>query len=85
MQFYAQSVTELANKLETPRWISDLRHDCTHERLPSFSVLRETSEIAFEWIWNNYWRPQYAYLESIPIKMQSKLDSNRKYPKSYFI
>ena len=84
VQFFAQSVTELATKLEIPRWISDLRHDCTHDKLPSLPVLEDACEMIFDWLWRNYWQPQYEYLEGLPLRIESELVTYKRYIKSYF-
>ena len=63
--YYAQSVLSLAEKLRLPGWIVELRHDATHNRLPSLSVLRAACSFMLSWFQTNYWEPQYSHLQSL--------------------
>jgi ribosomal biogenesis protein LAS1 len=38
---YARPIASLAQQLELPSWLVELRHASTHEDLPSLEVLRE--------------------------------------------
>eukprot|EP00124_Ichthyophonus_hoferi_P001625 Ihof_evm2s90 gene=Ihof_evmTU2s90 len=52
---YARSVQSLANQLNLPSWLVDLRHDGTHSSLPSLSVCRIACGEALWWLRDNYW------------------------------
>jgi hypothetical protein len=63
--YYADSVLAIAKRIGLPEWVVDLRHDSTHNQLPSLSVLRAASEELLRWLYNYYWKPQYSLLESL--------------------
>lgn len=52
---YAQSVQIIADKLEIPDWLVDLRHEATHARLPSFEFLKTGLVVSLSWLKKNYW------------------------------
>lgn len=68
-QFFAQSVTGICAKLGIPRWLVDLRHECTHDKIPSYEVLYEASAIAFEWLKVNYWQRHLEFLDEAHSKL----------------
>ncbi|KAJ2079851.1 rRNA-processing protein las1 [Coemansia sp. RSA 988] len=55
---FAQSMTTLASRIGMPAWFVELRHTCTHEQIPSLSVLRSACEQAHSWIGDYYWKRQ---------------------------
>ena len=52
---YAQSVQIIADKLEIPDWLVDLRHEATHARLPSLEFLKTGLVVSLCWLEKNYW------------------------------
>lgn len=40
---YARSIASIAQQLNLPPWLVELRHAATHEELPSLDVLREAA------------------------------------------
>ncbi|CAG7818319.1 unnamed protein product, partial [Allacma fusca] len=49
-------MSRLANTLNVPDWIVDLRHEVSHgSALPSLDILRSASDFILEWLSNNYW------------------------------
>lgn len=60
---FASSVLSLAERIGLPAWIVELRHDSTHNQLPSLSVLRSAARYLLTWFRLNYWDPQQARLE----------------------
>ena len=46
-----------------PRTLVDIRHDSTHNQLPSIQRLRKASEDAIEWLEVKYWERQKQKLE----------------------
>eukprot|EP00658_Telonema_sp_P-2_P026030 TRINITY_DN20499_c0_g1_i1.p1 TRINITY_DN20499_c0_g1~~TRINITY_DN20499_c0_g1_i1.p1 ORF type:complete len:434 (+),score=94.47 TRINITY_DN20499_c0_g1_i1:119-1420(+) len=54
----AISVSCLADKMQLPRHLVDLRHDATHGVLPSLQVLRAAAQEAVLWLKENYWERQ---------------------------
>ncbi len=51
----AVSVASLASAAGLPRLLVDLRHEATHNELPSLQVLRLAAQQALAWLRANYW------------------------------
>ncbi|CAK4030148.1 Pre-rRNA-processing las1 [Lecanosticta acicola] len=49
------SMLEIANKIGLPSHFVALRHEATHEEMPSLQRLVRVTEEALEWLWNLYW------------------------------
>ena len=54
----AASVAGLAHQLGVPRLLVDIRHESTHNELPTISVLRVAAGQALEWLQRWYWEAQ---------------------------
>ena len=54
---YARSVQTIAEEINIPDWLVDLRHDATHSSLPSMKVLEAGCHVALKWLKSNYWEP----------------------------
>jgi len=63
---HAMSVNVLAQRIGLPRLFVDIRHDATHNQLPSLQLLRHAAKQALSWLEQNYWRAQAAALERTP-------------------
>lgn len=61
---YADSVLSVAKRIGLPDWLVEIRHDATHNELPSLSVLRTAIQHLLLWFRDNYWIPQHTYLNS---------------------
>lgn len=46
----------LAKTIGLPATFVELRHESTHEALPSTAKLRKGARKALKWIWENYWQ-----------------------------
>jgi len=69
---YAKSVSMLANRLGLSRIIVDIRHDATHKRLPSLSLLKIAADEALMFLYNKYWEPQRnALVTQFPVPSNS--------------
>ncbi|GAA5868505.1 hypothetical protein JCM3774_005401 [Rhodotorula dairenensis] len=55
--YYARSIASLAAQIGLPAWFVELRHQATHEDLPSIAVLRDAARQALDWLYANYWLP----------------------------
>ncbi|CAI5737536.1 unnamed protein product [Hyaloperonospora brassicae] len=55
---YAMAVSTLAQRIGIPLWVVDLRHESTHNQLPSLSVLRFAARHLLAWLRVNYWGAQ---------------------------
>jgi ribosomal biogenesis protein LAS1 len=49
------SMYSIAKSLGLPATYVELRHQATHEELPSLSKLRTATQKALRWIWDYYW------------------------------
>ncbi|WFD33849.1 rRNA-processing protein las1 [Malassezia cuniculi] len=57
---YAQSIGSIAERVDMPQWLVQVRHAATHEELPSLLVCREATRLALEWLNAHYWQPSLA-------------------------
>ena len=62
---FALSVQTIAQKLSITRTLVDIRHEATHNQLPSLQRLRNGVISALEWIRVNYWLKQERKLLEI--------------------
>ncbi|OAQ63412.1 Las1-like protein [Pochonia chlamydosporia 170] len=51
-----QSMYSIAKTIGLPATFVELRHQATHEQLPSLAKLRAAAQKALVWIWEYYWR-----------------------------
>lgn len=49
------SMFSIARNIGLPATFVELRHQCTHEELPSLGKLRGACERSLDWIWRQYW------------------------------
>lgn len=54
----ARSLRRLAGKLNIEEWIVNLRHECTHKKLPTLKWCRKGCQAALDWLWKEYWSRQ---------------------------
>ncbi|KAG7484192.1 hypothetical protein MATL_G00046600 [Megalops atlanticus] len=54
----ATPLRRLANKMNIPEWIVNLRHDITHRRLPTLKWCRKGCQFVLEWLQQEYWSRQ---------------------------
>ncbi|KAG8998110.1 rRNA-processing protein las1 [Tulasnella sp. JGI-2019a] len=54
---FARSITAIASQIGLPAWFVELRHQATHEDLPSLAVLREAAKEALAWLLRHYFIP----------------------------
>lgn len=54
---------EIAESLDIPSWIIDLRHDACHSRTPPLTLLKQASFIAQNWLRVNFWTPKIRKTE----------------------
>ncbi|KAL2263647.1 hypothetical protein VTK26DRAFT_5809 [Humicola hyalothermophila] len=50
------SMYDVAKSVGLPATFVELRHQATHEQLPSLTRLRTAARKALDWIWDYYWR-----------------------------
>ncbi|KAF2087931.1 Las1-like protein, partial [Saccharata proteae CBS 121410] len=53
--FRKLSMYDMAAELDMPGSFVELRHEATHEELPSLGRLRQATLQALEWLWDHYW------------------------------
>ncbi|KAK6075303.1 hydroxyacylglutathione hydrolase [Seiridium cupressi] len=51
-----QSMYSIAKTIGLPATFVELRHQCTHEQLPSLLKLRSAAQKSLVWIWDYYWK-----------------------------
>jgi len=69
----AVSVKRLAQEIKLPTALVDLRHECTHQRLPSLAGLRLAADEALLWLHEQYWMPQRDVLCQLPRELHACL------------
>ncbi|ORX81326.1 Las1-domain-containing protein, partial [Anaeromyces robustus] len=71
---YAVSISSLAEQLGLPQWFVDLRHEGTHDQLPSLKVLRNGCKQALDWLNNFYWMKQKNFVNDTTLYIRDKLN-----------
>ncbi|OUM65198.1 hypothetical protein PIROE2DRAFT_60187 [Piromyces sp. E2] len=71
---YAVSISSLAEQLGLPQWFVDLRHEGTHDQLPSLKVLRNGCKQALDWLNNFYWMKQKNFINDTTLYIKEKLN-----------
>lgn len=56
-----------------PRILVDVRHDASHNELPSLTLLRLASSAALSWLHSAYWQRQADHLQSCRAHISSLL------------
>jgi ribosomal biogenesis protein LAS1 len=56
-RFMATSVSMLCEQLGIPPWLVDIRHEASHNALPTLSVLRLGASTLLEFLKNEFWIP----------------------------
>lgn len=74
--YYAESVLSIATNMGIASWIVELRHDSTHNELPSLSTLRDACDHLLNWLQCKYWSQQSDYLSSIETSSTVNADSD---------
>jgi ribosomal biogenesis protein LAS1 len=46
----------IAKSIGLPSTFVEIRHQCTHEELPSLTKLRAAAQKSLSWIWGHYWK-----------------------------
>uniref|UniRef100_A0AAY4EIQ3 Ribosomal biogenesis protein LAS1L n=1 Tax=Denticeps clupeoides TaxID=299321 RepID=A0AAY4EIQ3_9TELE len=54
----ARPLRRLASNLKIPEWIVNLRHELTHQRLPTLKSCREGCRFVLDWLLQEYWSRQ---------------------------
>jgi hypothetical protein len=54
----AQSIQSIAENIGLPAWFVELRHQATHDNLPSLVLLLSALRQALDWLEINYWQVQ---------------------------
>lgn len=63
---YAKPITVLADGIDLPRTLVDLRHECTHHsELPSLEYLKYGMFTGLKWLFEVYWSPSSKWRESL--------------------
>uniref|UniRef100_K3WIF1 Las1-like protein n=1 Tax=Globisporangium ultimum (strain ATCC 200006 / CBS 805.95 / DAOM BR144) TaxID=431595 RepID=K3WIF1_GLOUD len=73
---YAMAVSGLAQRIGIPLWIVDLRHESTHNQMPSLPVLRFAAQHLLAWLRSNYWYKQEELLRTQVLEISDLLQAN---------
>ncbi|GAA5820654.1 hypothetical protein JCM10212_004320 [Sporobolomyces blumeae] len=71
--YFARSISSLAAQLGLPLWFVELRHQATHEDLPSLAVLRQGARQGLDWLYSHYWLPTLSASSSAASSSSSTL------------
>ncbi|KAG8884687.1 rRNA-processing protein las1 [Tulasnella sp. 332] len=72
---FARPITSIAAQIGLPAWFVELRHQSTHEELPSLVVLREAAKQALAWLLRNYFIPTIHPTPSVEVQPTMVLPS----------
>ncbi|OAA66112.1 Las1-like protein [Cordyceps fumosorosea ARSEF 2679] len=72
-----QSMYSIAKVIGLPATFVELRHQVTHEQLPSLAQLRPAAHMALDWIWDYYWKQLDQHNE--PTSQESCKEAVLKY------
>jgi hypothetical protein len=75
---HAQSIASLAKQVNMPRILVDLRHEATHQQLPSLPLLQYASLAALEWLQRHYWAAQAHALSKTDDALRTQLRAYKK-------
>lgn len=64
--FKKMSMYDMAAELDMPGSFVELRHEATHEDLPSLRRLQMATEQALQWLWHHYWSKLDVSLQPLP-------------------
>ncbi|KAL4427777.1 hypothetical protein ABPG75_001866 [Micractinium tetrahymenae] len=67
----AASVASLAAAAGLPRILVDLRHEATHNELPSLAALRLAAQHGLAWLQGNYWQRQSDHVHASADKVRA--------------
>lgn len=69
----ASSLNILAENINLPRELVDLRHTATHNQLPSAQLLQYNTKLALNWLQVHYWEQQEKKLNMDEKRIKKKL------------
>lgn len=75
---HAQSIASLAKQVDLPRILVDIRHEATHQQLPSLPMLQMASRAALEWLQRHYWNAQSHALSKTEDTLRAQLKAYKK-------
>ncbi len=61
----------------------ELRHDATHDELPSYDLLRNVGHLAVQWLYENYWQKQRETVDEWKILILEQLICYRNEAKGF--
>ncbi|XP_071484672.1 uncharacterized protein [Diadema antillarum] len=69
-------VHELAEEIEIPKWVVDIRHEGTHNRKPDAARVEGAVRFCLNWLKEKFWLPQMEAMENS--YTEGDLDNNTK-------
>lgn len=52
---FASSALSIAKCIGLPAWFVEIRHQCTHDKVPGLYYLRQCKDQALDWLYHSYW------------------------------
>ncbi|ONK61497.1 uncharacterized protein A4U43_C08F30520 [Asparagus officinalis] len=77
-----RSISELADVVGIPRMLVDIRHESSHQNLPSLRLVRMASTKALDWLKSNYWEPQRSVIPDVRKEVRLRLHEMSFYLKN---
>lgn len=68
-----QSISDSANLIGLPRLLVDIRHEASHNQLPTLPLLRLASKQGLDWLKSHYWEPQKNVFPNIRPEIEFRL------------
>lgn len=85
-QAFAQSALSVAASVGLPSWLVEIRHQATHDKLPTLVLLQAARKEALNWLYDCYWSKQESSEKSakrnIQICIKSYLLARKTFLKS---
>ncbi|VDK18991.1 unnamed protein product, partial [Anisakis simplex] len=50
------SIKQAVSMMNVPSWVVEVRHQATHQHLPSLNILRTATNWCRDWLWSNHWQ-----------------------------
>ncbi|XP_078438310.1 las1-like family protein isoform X2 [Wolffia australiana] len=67
------SISNLANAIGLPRMVVDIRHESSHNEVPSLPLVRLASVKALDWLKSHYWEPQRRAIPDIRRQVRRRI------------
>jgi ribosomal biogenesis protein LAS1 len=80
---YAVPIGQVAARIGLPPSLVDLRHQASHNQLPSLVQLRSAAKQALQWLEENYWQRQMDMVEQSRTSISDLLSEYKSLQKAF--